>query len=579
MTAIRWPRLGLRREVLILLPVSTLILVLLSMFTLLSYRHALRLLVAERQAEAARVARRAAEIASTMPTLTAATLQRLVASADRIGLANLDGSSLLTTAPFDTENLLSPLGGEALEDQRGVGPQRDLPDVVAGFATLKRGSRALLLRVDLPAHELARQQRSLKTLTWVILPVDLLLAVLVLLFLRHFLAPFETLLLQARKAVGEPQNEDEISFLVSTFERAVASMSRAGEAEIDDEIQALQRALAPSLESGLLLLDCEGSVLALNPVGASLLEISEPTPATPLSAVLSDHRELLEVLQEAVATGQGIQREEVRIHTEAGDRTLGLSVHGLRRDDGSVRAFLVLFVDLTEARLAAEEQKLADSLRQLGELAAGLAHELRNSLATLRGYLTLIERRPDEESITDYLDEIRRESEHLARVLEDFLAFARPETTRVEEVDLLHLARRAAVDPALEGKRVEVVADSTLDARIRGDEQLLERGLRNLLRNAVEAERLVDADGLEVRLKRTDEGIELAVLDRGVGLPEEVRDRLFQPFVTGGGKGVGLGLSLTHRIATLHGGKLRLTARSGSGTRAVLFFPPDTFVT
>ena len=579
MTAVRRPRLGLRREVLILLPVSMLVLVLLSSFTLLSHRNALQLLIAERQTEAAKVARRAAEVVSTAPTITSASLQRLVPSADRIALIDRDGTAVVTTGSFATDDLLAPLGREPFEGQAGVGPSRDLPDAVAGFASLKRGPRSLYLRVDLPAHELARQRRGLRTLSWVVLPVNFLLAVLVLLFLRHFLAPFETLLAQAKRMVGEPQHEDEISFLISTFERAVASMAQPDEPEPEAEIQALQRALAPSLESGLLLLDREGAVLALNPVGASLLGVAEPAPRTPLSEALSAHQELLRILQEALAAGRGNQRQEVSIRTPAGDRTLGLSFHGLRRDDGSVRGFLVLFVDLTEARRAAEEERLAESLAQLAELAAGLAHELRNSLATLRGYLTLIERSPDEESITDYLDEIRRESDHLARVLEDFLAFARPETTRIQEVDLLRLARRAAADPALEGKKVEVIADSRLDARIRGDEQLLERGLRNLLRNAVEAERLAEADGIEVHLERNEDGIEVTVADRGAGVPEEVRDRLFQPFVTGGGEGVGLGLSLTHRIVTLHGGKLRLEARPEGGTRAVLLFPPDTFVT
>jgi signal transduction histidine kinase len=578
MTTLRRPRLGLRREVLILLPVSVLVLVLLSAFVLLSYRNALNLLVEERQGEAAMIARRAAERTPPAPTLTAAALQRLVPGAERIALVDEGGTAVLTTAPFERDNLLAPLGAQPFKGQLAAGPSPEVPERVAGFAPLRRGSRTFYLRVDLSTPELARQLRALKTLSWVALPINLLLATLVLVFLRHFLEPFETLLVKARQTIGEPRDEDEISFLLSSFERAMTSMASSDEESSEVEIQALQRALAPSLESGLLLLDREGSVLSLNPLGASLLEVEEPSPGAPLADVVSPHPELLATLQEAVASGRGIRRGELVIRLPSGERTLGLTAHGLRRDDGSVRGFLVLFVDLTEVRRAADEKRLADSLAQLGELAAGLAHELRNSLATLRGYLDLIERRPGEESITDYLSEIRRESEHLARVLEDFLSFARPETTRVEEVDLLRLARRAAADPALEGKRVEILAGGLSEARIRGDEQLLERALRNLLRNAVTAEQQVATEGLEVHLGRTGEGLELAVVDRGSGVPDEVRSRLFQPFVSGSG-GVGLGLSLTHRIATLHGGKLRLEARQGGGTRAVLVFPSDTIVT
>jgi signal transduction histidine kinase len=242
-----------------------------------------------------------------------------------------------------------------------------------------------------------------------------------------------------------------------------------------------------------------------------------------------------------------------------------------------VRGHLVLFVDLTETHKEAEAHQLATSLAQLGELAAGVAHELRNSLATLRGYLQLIERRPDEESITDYLSEIRRESDHLQRVLEDFLSFARPDSRRVEIVDLLSVVRSAAADPALGGKQVEILADDSISHTIRGDAQLLERAIRNLLHNAARAEADSGHDGpLTVEVERLQKEIDISIRDRGTGVPDPVRDRLFQPFVTGHPDGVGLGLSLTHRIVTLHGGRIDLEDRSGGGTEAHLSFPVHT---
>lgn len=263
-------------------------------------------------------------------------------------------------------------------------------------------------------------------------------------------------------------------------------------------------------------------------------------------------------------------------------RKLGLTVHPLRRDDGSVRGWLVLFADLTEVQRRAEESRLAESLAQLGEMAGGVAHELRNSLATLRGYLTLIERRPDEESIADYLSEIRHEADHLERVLEDFLAFARPGTARFQELSLTQLARRTAADPALSGVEVRVSAAAGTDVRLRGDSQLLERALRNLLHNAAQAEQEAGGRGpIELSIDRLegDDGVELAVADRGPGLAPEMRERLFHPFATGRRGGVGLGLALAHRIVTLHGGRIRLDDREGGGTRAVLTFPRDTIVT
>ena len=205
-----------------------------------------------------------------------------------------------------------------------------------------------------------------------------------------------------------------------------------------------------------------------------------------------------------------------------------------------------------------------------------MAHELRNSLATLKGYLQLIERRPEEESITDYLSELRRESDHLQRVLDDFLSFARPESRRVQEVDLARIARSAAGDPALEGKPVEIELAAGTRYEMRGDAQLLERALRNLLRNAAQAEAEIGTESaLEMELRAGDGQVEIFVRDRGSGLPDSVRDRLFRPFATGRSDGVGLGLSLTHRIVTLHGGRIEIANRSRGGTEVHISFPTD----
>ena len=268
---------------------------------------------------------------------------------------------------------------------------------------------------------------------------------------------------------------------------------------------------------------------------------------------------------------------------QVGERTLtlGLTVHPLRRDDGGIRGYLVLFADLTEVERQAEERRLAESLSRVGQLAAGVAHELRNSLASLRGYLTLIERNPQQESIADYLSEIRSEADHLQRVLEDFLSFARPGTVRLESVDVESLVRRAAADPVLGEVSVVIQKGSDKVSRLpllRGDAQLLERALRNLLHNAEQAQGESRSE-ITVRLEHDAEALQIVVEDRGRGIAPEMRQKLFVPFATSRAEGVGLGLALTHRIVDLHGGRIRLEDREGGGTRAVLTFPRDRFVT
>ncbi len=565
-------RLSLRREVLILLPVALLLLVVLSTFTLFSFRGALRLLNEERQDEAARLASEVADrLDPGVPSPMG--LHALAPQARSLAVVGKDGDALAVYGDLPSGGLLAPVDGQDLSEPVGAGPNELLPDVVAGFAP---AGPDRWVRVDLPAGVLAGQQRALSVLSVVVLGLNAALLLLVLSFLRHLMAPWQTLLERARQMGAEQEvGEGEIEFLVSTFERAMTNLETR---RPEDDIAALERTLSSSLQSGLLLLDRAGRVLSLNPVAAGLLGIEPPVSGTPLAEALAPQPELRDLLASAVAGESAPQRVELTVRVDGETRSLGLTVHPLRRDDGGVRGWLVLFADLTEVQRRAGESRLAESLARLGEMAGGVAHELRNSLATLRGYLTLIERRPDEESIADYLAEIRREADHLERVLQDFLTFARPGTARLEEVDLADLARRAAADPSYAGTEVRV--RPALALRIRGDAQLLERAVRNLVHNAVQAQAEVGAEGpVEIGIDPLASGVELVVEDRGPGVSEEMRERLFHPFATGRRGGVGLGLALAHRIVTLHGGRIRLEDRPGGGTRAVLFFPADTIVT
>jgi signal transduction histidine kinase len=578
-------RLGLRREVVILLPVALLLLVVLSTFTLLSYRNAIDLLAAERQQEAARTARAvadhlAASSGAAVPDPLA--LRALAPAARGIALIDLGGEAVAELGELPASGLLDPAGRGPIVKPIGVGPDDASPDAVIGFAPLSVAAGRRIVRVDLPAGVLARQRRGLAVLTVAVLSINAGLAVLLLFFLRHLLAPWETLLARARQmgGAGGAAEEDEIDFLLGTFDRALTALASRQGSSGEDDIAALERTLSASLRSGLLLIDREGRVLALNAVGAALLGADLAAPGEPLDRVLAGQPELLEILAAAVGEGTAPQRQECAVRPgRDGTETLtvGLTVHPLRRDDGELRGLLVLFADLTATQRRAEEGRLAESLAQLGEMAGGVAHELRNGLATLRGYLTLIERRPDEDSIADFLSEIRGEADHLERVLQDFLSFARPGTARVRELSLLRLLQRAAADPALDGIAVAVRGE---DVVLRGDPQLLERAVRNLLHNAAQAEREVGRRGpIEVAVTPEAEGVEVAIEDRGSGLPEEIRARLFHPFATGRRGGVGLGLALAHRIVVLHGGRIRLEDRPGGGTRALLFFPSDTIVT
>ncbi len=223
-------RLGLRREVLILLPVALLLLVVLSTFTLFSYRNAISLLAAERQQEAARLARAVADRLATSPAGVAPgprDLREPAPSARGVALIDARGEAIAETGELPAGGLLDPAGGRPIRQPFGVGPdEASSPDAVVGFAPLSGPAGRRLVRVDLPAGALARQRRALGVLTVAVLSINAGLAVLLLFFLRHLILPWETLLARARQVGGAgTAGEDEIDLLLSTFDRALAALA------------------------------------------------------------------------------------------------------------------------------------------------------------------------------------------------------------------------------------------------------------------------------------------------------------------------------------------------------------------
>ncbi|MEM9554917.1 MAG: ATP-binding protein [Acidobacteriota bacterium] len=553
-----------RREMSSLVPAAILLLAVLSTFTLFSYRSAVDLLLEGRRSEAQSMARRLSiRLASEPGSLAGAV--RLLDDLP-LGLAVLDarGRVLVSSGPVS------------------VLTTEPAADVVRAHAAFRRRGEQLEVRVELPAGVLRSRERSLSLLTPLVLGVDFGVLVLVLIFVRRRLLPIDRVLERARRLGVDAASDDELGSVVQTVERALDVLASVSA----DPLVALGSTLGSQLESGVVLCDDRGRVLAVNARGTAILEIEPPAPSTPLEAALAPHDELAAALRATISGGESLQRAELGIEAASGRRELGLTVHPLRREDPqgntAPHGFLVLFADLTDMQRRQAERSLAESLARLGELTAGIAHEMRNSLASLVGHLTLLERAPASER-EESLADLRHEVSHLQRVVDDFLSFARPGSVRLSEVDLVALLHRVAADPVHHGAMIRVSAPETPVA-VAGDHQLLERVLQNLVTNAVQATRegaaadepeSTDATAIELRLA-SDDPVRVEVLDRGGGVPAELADKVFDPFVSGRVEGTGLGLAIARRVAALHGGSLTLEPRPGGGSVARLELPPKS---
>ncbi len=227
-------------------------------------------------------------------------------------------------------------------------------------------------------------------------------------------------------------------------------------------------------------------------------------------------------------------------------------------------------------------------LEGIAQMSASLAHEIRNPLAAIRSAVEQLSRMPrasEDEQVLSML--VQRESDRLSRLLGEFLDFARTDTARLEELSLTDIARNAArlaSEHPHQEPGVRVVDEFPEAAlMIRGDEDLLHRAIYNLLLNAVQASPpngLVRIEGGELASHQLPEGrpefergaFGILVSDEGAGIPPQIRDRLFDPFVTTKPGGSGLGLSIVQRAAAAHGGLVMLSA-PGEETRFTLVLP------
>ena len=232
--------------------------------------------------------------------------------------------------------------------------------------------------------------------------------------------------------------------------------------------------------------------------------------------------------------------------------------------------YLALRNEITQRKLAEERLRNEAALTQLGRMSAVVAHEVRNPLAALKGGLQVLAGRlpadlPGREVITPMLARI----DALNDTVKDLLTYANPNPPKRKRVALLPLAGEVATAAraASPATAIDVSGDA---AAAHADPEMTRAVLLNLLLNACYAS---ETTPVEVRVATAGDMSEIAVLDRGPGLPADVRAHLFEPFISTRSGGTGLGLPIAHRLAHLQGGSLTIEDRDGGGTAAIVRLP------
>jgi len=364
------------------------------------------------------------------------------------------------------------------------------------------------------------------------------------------------------------------SFLAHNATRAERELEVKSEHLAD--LQVVHRDVIQSISSGLITTDLAGVITSINQAGLAILRQSDDrligAPATE-SGLLSAERwaELT-----AASEHQERLRVEVQVPYDDDNVYVGFSVSRLNDAFGAHRGYILIFQDLTGWRRMQDELRLKDRMAAVGELAAGLAHEIGNPLAAISGSVQMLSTSlPGDASQRRLIDILLKESQRLDRTIKGFLRFARPRDRTSVPFDI---ARLLTENMELLANSEEVSARHRLEldlqppsAHLVADPDQVSQIFWNLARNSLRA---MPEGGTFRLIGRLDGDVyRLQVVDTGRGMPESQRANLFHPFQSFFDGGTGIGMAIVYRIVEDHGGRLRAESTPGGGTTITVELP------
>jgi two-component system sensor histidine kinase PilS (NtrC family) len=372
-------------------------------------------------------------------------------------------------------------------------------------------------------------------------------------------------------------------YLAQSLHRSDQDLRAASSAIAD--LQAFNQLVIDSMSGGLAATDADGHIVMFNRAAeaitghhAALVRGQSATQVLQLPA------ELRGALAEAVATGRGRRVIYPFTMRDGSQLEMGLTLGPLMTANGA--GYLFTFQDVTDLKRLEREAETQKRLAAVGQMAAGIAHEIRNPLASMSGSMQVLRQELElEPEQAQLFDIVLRESDRLNQTIRDFLSYARPsqgQTSAVDMATVIHDAARLLRNSpdCTAAHRIECTADGPI--ALHAVEAQMRQIVWNLATNALRAMPAGGTLRLHVGVNGSADAanvggpaVVLSVSDDGVGIPAEDLDRIFQPFHGGFAKGAGLGLAIVHRIVSDQGGSIAVHSQAGRGTTIDVILPAE----
>jgi two-component system sensor histidine kinase PilS (NtrC family) len=342
-------------------------------------------------------------------------------------------------------------------------------------------------------------------------------------------------------------------------------------------LQALNENIIASIHSGLLTTDLSGRINFMNRGGAEITGCpAEAVDGRPVHEVLGVEAAVLDDVLVQLRHRRRVRFQRTAAMASGAKVFLGVAASVLKDGAGAPLGYIFTFQDLTDVHAQEVQARLKERMAAVGQMAAGMAHELRNPLAAISGSVQYLKGsvKPQGETL-DLMDIILRESQRLDQTIKDFLTFARPGRFAPQRVDLVRLVEDHL---KLLRKSRELTGAHRVETRYAEvemwcdvDPNRMKQVVWNLSTNALKA--MPRGGALTISVEGERDAVRLAFTDEGVGMDERTRDGYFQPFRSAFDEGTGLGAAIVYRLVEEHGGRIDLSSEPGRGTTVEIVVP------
>ncbi|MBB2294283.1 MULTISPECIES: two-component system sensor histidine kinase AtoS [unclassified Escherichia] len=341
------------------------------------------------------------------------------------------------------------------------------------------------------------------------------------------------------------------------------------------ETRTLNDLIIENAADGVIAIDRQGDVTTMNPAAEVITGYQRHELVGQPYSMLFDNTQFYSPVLDTLE--HGTEHVALEISFPGRDRTIEISVTTSRihNTHGEMIGALVIFSDLTARKETQRRMAQAERLATLGELMAGVAHEVRNPLTAIRGYVQILRQQTTDPIHQEYLSVVLKEIDSINKVIQQLLDFSRPRHSQWQQVSLNALVEETLVLVQTAGVQARVDFISELDnelSPISADRELLKQVLLNILINAVQA---ISARG-KIRIRTwqySDSQLAISIEDNGCGIDLSLQKKIFDPFFTTKASGTGLGLALSQRIINAHQGDIRVTSLPGYGATFTLILP------